>query len=74
MNAKSCRHVCSSGRLPCSLSRLFSSPLSLSGVVTMFRVCLPRALALRQVLEAMRLFLVERSSDRLASGDRFLSP
>ena len=32
---------------------LFSSPLMLPGVVTTFRVCLPRALALRQVLEAM---------------------
>ena len=31
----------------------FSSPLTLPGVVTMFRVCLPRAPALRQVLEAM---------------------
>ena len=31
----------------------FSSPLTLPGVVTTFRVCLPRAPALRQVLEAM---------------------
>ena len=66
---------------------LLRSPVSF----TTFRVCLPRAPALRQVLEAMlaegalesssvlswlssRLFLVERSSDGLASGDRFLSP
>ena len=34
-------------------SRLFSSPLTLPGVVTMFRVCLPRAPALRQVLVAV---------------------
>ena len=33
--------------------RDFSSPLTLPGVVTTFRVCLPRAPALRQVLEAM---------------------
>ena len=68
-----------------------SSPLTLPDVVTTFRVCLPRAPALRQVLEAMLaegalespsvlvlafqlLFLVERSSDEFASGDRFLSP
>ena len=44
---QSCRRVRSSGRLTCSCSRLFSSPL------TTFRVCLPRAPALRQVLEAM---------------------
>ena len=31
----------------------FSSPLTLPDVVTTFRVCLPRAPALRQVLEAM---------------------
>ena len=31
----------------------FSSPIMLSGVVTTFRVCLPRAPALRLVLEAM---------------------
>ena len=31
----------------------FSSPLTLPGVVTTFRVCLPRAPALRQVLAAM---------------------
>ena len=30
-----------------------SSPLTLPGVVTTFRVCLPQAPALRQVLEAM---------------------
>ena len=34
-------------------SRLFSSPIALPGVVTTLQVCLPRALALRQVLEAM---------------------
>ena len=33
--------------------RDFSSPLTLPGVVTTFRVCLPRAPALRQVLEAL---------------------
>ena len=38
---------------PCTCSRLFSSPLTLPGVVTTFWVCLPRAPALRQVLEAM---------------------
>ena len=53
MDAESCRLVRSSGRLPCACSRLFSSPLTLPGVVTMFRACLPRAPALRQVLEAM---------------------
>ena len=53
-------------------------------------MCLPRAPALRQVLEAMlaegalespsvlafrsSLFLVEGSSDGLAAGDHFLSP
>ena len=52
MDAESCRLVCSSGRLTCACSRL-SSPLTLPGVVTTFRVCLPRALALQQVLEAM---------------------
>ena len=31
----------------------FSSPITLPGVVTTLRVCLPRAPALRQVLEAM---------------------
>ena len=62
------------------------SSLTLPGVVTTFRVCLPRARALRQVLEAMlaegalestsvvafhlSLFLV----DGLAAGDCFLSP
>ena len=86
MYAESCRHVRSSGRLPCSLLRLFTSPLTLPGVVTAFRVCLPRAPALRQVLEAMLavgalespsvLVLAFQSSlpDRLASGDRYLSP
>ena len=39
--------------VPCSLSRFFSFPLALPGVVTTLRVCLPQALALRRVLEAM---------------------
>ena len=39
--------------LTCSCSRLFSFPLTLPGVVTTFRVVLPRAPGLRQVLEAM---------------------
>ena len=43
----------SSGQFPCTCSRLFSSPLTLPGVITTFRVCLPRAPALQQVLEAM---------------------
>ena len=43
----------SSGRLPGACSRLFSSPLTLPGVVTTFPVCLPRAPALRQVLVAV---------------------
>ena len=43
----------SSGRFSCPSSRLFSSPITLPGVVLALRVCLPRALALRQVLEAM---------------------
>ena len=43
----------SSGRLTGACSRLFSSPLTLPGVITTFRVCLPRAPALRQMLEAM---------------------
>ena len=47
------RLIRSSGRLTGACSRLFSSPLALPGVVTTFRVCLPRAPALRQVLEAM---------------------
>ena len=47
----SCGPIRSSGRLPGS--RLFSSPLTLPGVVTTFRVCLPRAPALRQVLVAV---------------------
>ena len=67
-----------------------SSPLTLPSVVTTFRVCLPRAPALWQVLEAMlaegalespsvlvfhsSLFLVRGSSDGSATGDRFLSP
>ena len=49
----SCRLIRSSGRLTGACSRLFSSPLTLPGVVTMFRVCLPRAPVLRQVLVAM---------------------
>ena len=53
MEAESCRIVRSSGRLTCACSRLFSSPLLLPSVVTVFRVCLPRAPALRQVLKAM---------------------
>ena len=53
MEAESCRLIHSSGRLTGACSRLFSSPLTLPGVVTTFRVCLPRAPALRQVLEAM---------------------
>ena len=53
MEAESCGLIRSSGRLTSACSRLFSSPLTLPGVVTTFRMCLPRALALRQVLEAM---------------------
>ena len=53
MDAESCRLVRSSGRLTCSCSRLFSFPLTLPGVVTTFRVVLPRAPAFRQVLEAV---------------------
>ena len=49
----SCGPIRSSGRLPGACSRLFSSPLPLPGVVTMFPVCLPRAPALRQVLVAV---------------------
>ena len=49
----SCGPIRSSGRLTGACSRLFSSPLTLPGVVTTFRVCLPRAPALRQVLVAM---------------------
>ena len=51
--AEPCRLVRSSGRLTCSRSRLFSFPLTLPGVVMTFRVGLPRAPALWQVLEAM---------------------
>ena len=51
--AVSCGLICSSGRLTGACSRLISSPLKLPGVVTTFRVCLPRALALWQVLVAM---------------------
>ena len=49
----SCGPIRSSGRLPGACSRLFSSPLTLPGVVMTFRVCLPRAPALRQVLVAV---------------------
>ena len=49
----SCGPIRSSGRLPGTCSRLFSSPLTLPGVVTTFLVCLPRAPALRQVLVAV---------------------
>ena len=45
--------ICSSGRLPGACSRLFSSPLTIPGVVTTFPVCFPRAPALRQVLVAV---------------------
>ena len=50
MEAESCGLIRSSGRLTGAYSRLFSSSLMLPGVVTTFRVCLPRAPALRQVL------------------------
>ena len=53
MEAESCGLIRSSGRLTGACSRLFSSPLTLPGVVTTFRVCLPRAPALWQVLAAM---------------------
>ena len=53
MGAVSCGPIRSSGRLPGACSRLFSSPLTLPGVVTMFPVCLPRAPALRQVFVAV---------------------
>ena len=49
----SCGPIRSSGRLPGACSGLFSSPLTLPGVVTTFPVCLPRAPALRQVLVAV---------------------
>ena len=49
----SCGSIRSSGRLPGACSSLFSSPLTLPGVVTTFPVCLPLALALRQVLVAV---------------------
>ena len=49
----SCGPIRSSGRLPGACSRLFSSPLTLPGVVTTFPVCLPQAPALRQVLVAV---------------------
>ena len=53
MEAESRGLIRSSGRLTRTCLRLFSSPLTLPGVVTTFRVCLPRAPALRQVLVAM---------------------
>ena len=53
MDAEYCRLVHSSGRVTCSCSRLFSFPLTLPGVVTMFWAGLPRGPALRQMLEAM---------------------
>ena len=43
----------SSGRLPGVCSSLFSSPLTLPGVVTTFPVCSPQAPALLQVLVAV---------------------
>ena len=49
----SCGPIRSSGQLTGACSRLFSSPLTLPGVVITSRVCLPRAPALRQVLVAM---------------------
>ena len=49
----SCGPICSSGRLRGVCSNLFSSPLTLPGVVMTFPVCLPRAPALRQVLVAV---------------------
>ena len=45
--------VRSLGWFTCLCSRLFSSPITLPGVIMTLRVCLPRAPALRQVLEAM---------------------
>ena len=51
--AESCGTIRSSGRLPGACSSLFSSSLTLPGVVMTFPVCLPRAPALRQVLVAM---------------------
>ena len=51
--AVSCGPIRSSGRLLGACSSLFSSPLTLPGVVLTFPVCLPRAPALRQVLVAM---------------------
>ena len=53
METVPCRRIRSSGRLPGACSRLFSSSLTLPGVVTTFRVCLPRAPALWQVLVAI---------------------
>ena len=53
LEAESGGLIRSSGRWTDACSRLFSSRLKLPGVVTTFRVCLPRAPALRQVLVAM---------------------
>ena len=84
-----CGPIHSSGRLPGACSSLFSSPLTLPGVVMTFPVCLPRALALLVAVPAKgtlespsvlalafhsSLFLVGGSSDGSAPGDRFLSP
>ena len=49
----SCGPIRSSGRLPDACSGLFSSTLTLPGVVMTFPVCLPRAPASRQVIVAM---------------------
>ena len=49
----SCGPIHSSRRLPGACSSIFSSPLTLPGVVMTFPVCLPRAPALRQVLVAV---------------------
>ena len=53
METVSCRCIRSPGRLTGACSRLFSSPLTLPGVITTFRVCLPWAPVLWQVLVAM---------------------
>ena len=53
LTAESGRLGRSSGRFTCPCSRHFSSPITLPGVFTTLRVCLPQAPALRQVLEAM---------------------
>ena len=49
----SCGPIHSSGLLPGTCSSLFSSPLTLPGVVMTFPGCLPRAPALQQVLVAV---------------------